>query len=206
MNTIYTIGHSNHDIETFITLLKGHEIDVLGDVRSSPYSKYASHFNREYLKAVLKKNGIKYIFLGDQLGAKPKYNASVVDGQVKFSLLAKESYFHDGLKRVRIGAESYKLSLMCAEKDPLSCHRTILVCRNLHSEDLCIKHIHADSTLEDHRDLEIRLLKSLKIPADDLFKSREELIESAYDLQGEKIAYQEKIHNETEINTNWNGQ
>jgi len=192
MNTIYTIGHSNHDIDTFLALLREHRVEVIADVRSSPYSHYSPQFNREQLHASLKKHGIQYVFLGEQLGARPKSNTCVVDGQVKFSLLAKEPFFRDGLDRVRKGAEQFRLALMCSEKDPICCHRTILVCRNLRSSDIRIQHIHEDAVLEDHRDLEVRLLRNMKMPTEDLFKSQAELIESAYDLQGGKIAYHEK--------------
>lgn len=88
---------------------------------------------------------------------------------------------------------------MCAEKDPATCHRTILICRNLRSRDIENKHILGDGTIENNIDFEQRLLDMLKIPQNDLFASREDLIERAYDIQGEKIAYVKSHYEEKNL-------
>ena len=99
------------------------------------------------------------------------------------------------------GLKNYRIALMCAEKDPIACHRTILICRNLHSRDIEIKHILGDGKIESNIDFEQRLLYILKIPRNDLFTSDEDLIEQAYDIQGEKIAYVRSSYEKDNKNT-----
>ena len=70
--SIYTIGHSNHALDTFLDLLKSHEIEVLVDIRSQPYAKYATHFSGRDLKAAVTEAGIRYLFLGNELGGRPQ--------------------------------------------------------------------------------------------------------------------------------------
>lgn len=192
MPELYTIGHSNHTLEKFIELLKKHQIGAIGDVRSSPYSAWLPHFNREVLKEALGKAGIVYVFLGDELGARRSeseaYNAK---GVAEYGRIARLGAFHEGLSRAIRGASQYRLALMCAEKDPLECHRTILVVRELRSRGVDVKHILEDGSLETQSAAEERLMKEEKVPADDLFESKERLLEQAYLLRGKKIAYEE---------------
>lgn len=186
---LFTIGHSTHHIEQFIQLLTMHSVDVVCDVRSNPHSKFNPQFSQEMLKASLKLAGIKYVFLGSQLGARSKYPSHYLNGVVQYSKIAATPEFNEGLDRIRKGLDEYRVAIMCAEKDPLMCHRSILVSRHLRNSDIDIQHILADGTLETNDDLERRLKSLLNIPEQDLFMSQEELIERAYDLQGEKIAY-----------------
>ena len=118
---------------------------------------------------------------------------------VQYHLLAKTEPFKQGLERIRKGMQSYRLALMCAEKDPIMCHRTILICRHLRSEKVEIKHILEDGRLESNNDSEKRLMRFLKIPQLQLFDSTEELIQRAYDIQSEKIAYVEPVNNHSEF-------
>jgi len=189
---IYTIGHSTHDLQHFIGLLKLHDIKAVADVRQSPYSGIAPQFNRETLKNVLARQQIKYVFLGNLLGARPTDPACYKDGKVDFDILAEQSYFKEGIERLRKGMRKIRIALMCAEKDPLTCHRTILVCRNLKAEDLRILHILEDGELEDHRDIENQLLNSLNMPSYDMFKSKNEILNDAYRQFGRKIAVKEE--------------
>jgi uncharacterized protein (DUF488 family) len=190
MITIHTLGHSNHTPATFLRLLKLHSITAVADVRSSPYSRFAPQFNRDSLEAILPKDGITYVFLGDQLGGRPADLSCYRDGAVSFGLLSSRPFFLQGLDRVRKGAAKFTLSLLCTEKDPILCHRMILVCRHLRSPETVIKHILEDGELEDNRDSERRLLQHLHVTPDDLFKTPIQVIEEAYDLQGQRIAYQ----------------
>lgn len=143
VNNIYTIGHSNHTIEGFISLLLKYDITAVADVRSTPYSRFNPQYNREPLSVALKKAGIAYVFLGEELGARPEDPACYVNGRVDFDRVAVREQFRRGLSRVLAGADKYHITLMCAEKEPLDCHRTILVCRNLKDQGVCIKHIFA---------------------------------------------------------------
>jgi len=192
MSVLFTIGHSTHTIERLIQLLAVHEISAVGDVRSSPYSRYNPQFNREPLCKALKKAGIAYVFLGKELGARSDDPDCYRDGKVQFDRVAQSATFQEGLRRLRKGIASHRVCLLCAEKDPIACHRTILVCRHARSEDTEIKHILEDGSLEDHADTERRMMRTLKVPEADLFASRNELLDKAYAMQGEKMAYKEK--------------
>ena len=108
---------------------------------------------------------------------------------MKFDLVAQLPIFREGLARLRSIALAAPVALLCAEKDPLACHRTILVCRHLRKENLAIRHILEDGSIETHADAENRLLAMMKLPPGDLFQSKEELVEEAYDRQGERIAF-----------------
>src|SRR6266446_5531061 len=129
VDTVYTIGHSTHTIEKLIALLKDHGITALCDVRSQPYSRMNPQFNREPLKQALRDSGILYVFLGAELGARSEDKSCYRNGQVQYDLLARTDLFKRGIERVKDGAHRYRLALMCAEKEPLDCHRTILVSR-----------------------------------------------------------------------------
>jgi uncharacterized protein (DUF488 family) len=172
-------------------MLERNRIEAVADVRSSPYSRWVPQFNKEDLETQLKAGGISYVFLGDNLGARPKDPECYRDGQVRFDILAHRPFFLEGLDRIRQGASKYRLALLCAEKDPITCHRMILVCRHLRSGDTEIGHIREDGTVEPNEEAEDRLLTSLKMPTVDLFRDHKQLVEEAYDHQGEVIAYRE---------------
>lgn len=186
---VFTIGHSTHSIEKFIALLSAHGIQVVADVRSSPFSKFNPQFNRENLQNSLKASGIRYVFLGKELGARSEDPACYVADKVQYDRLAKTPLFQSGLDRVIEGMNNYRIALMCAEKDPLDCHRTILVARELLKRGAAITHILEDGALESHTESISRLVTSLGMSMDDLFISRDEIIEHAYSRQANKIAY-----------------
>lgn len=196
-NPVFTIGHSTHPIETFIALLKQHGIGALADVRSAPYSRFNAHFNKEALERSLKEQGIKYVFLGRELGARSEDPACYKNGRVRYPLLARTALFRQGIERVLKGAKDYRVALMCAEKEPLECHRTLLVARALDELGVPIQHILADGRLEMHGDAMLRLLDLVGLPREDLFCSMEELLAKALERQEEKVAYiDEKIAKE----------
>jgi uncharacterized protein (DUF488 family) len=188
--TIYTIGYAPHTLETFLETLKVHQVSAVVDVRSSPYSQYKPEFNRETLKDYLKANQIAYVFLGDYCGARVEDPSCYVNGKVDYRLVAENQKFKEGLDRIKKGMENFSIALMCAEKDPITCHRTILICRNLISSEIKIKHILSDGSVEEHKDSENRLLKIFKLNHPDLFRSEQQRLDDAYSRQGEKIAYE----------------
>lgn len=189
MNRLYTVGHSNHEIHRFMELLKMHEITAVADVRSSPYSKFNPQYNREPLQKTLKESGIAYVFLGVELGPRSEDPSCYVDGKVQYRRLAAAQSFRSGLNRLLTGMKTHRIALMCAEKDPITCHRMILVCRGLRLEPIEIGHILEDGRIEALRESEKRLLLELKMRQLRLFEKPEDLIQRAYDTQGARIAY-----------------
>lgn len=187
-NIIYTVGHSNYESDELIKLLSSHAIEVIADVRQHPYSKYVSHFNKEKIEQTLSNANIKYVFMGDLLGARPQDINCYTDNRVDFKKLSKASFFQDGISRLLNGSQKFRIAIMCAEKDPITCHRTILVCRELLKHNIKILHILSDSTIEDNEITEKRLLKIHKLQNDELFRSYEERLVDAYDRQGKKMA------------------
>jgi uncharacterized protein (DUF488 family) len=189
---VYTIGHSTHSIERFLVLLKASVITALGDVRSNPYSRMNPQFNRESLKESLQTVDIKYVFLGKELGARSEDKSCYRNGQVQYDLLSQTDLFKKGIQRVKDGARLYRIALMCAEKEPLECHRTILVARRLYEDGMCIKHILADGQVEEHARTIERLLAKLHIGEQDFFLTNDEITIEAYRRQGSEIAYREQ--------------
>jgi uncharacterized protein (DUF488 family) len=192
MDFVYTIGHSTHSPETLIGLLGQHGVTAVADVRSTPYSRFNPQFNREALTARLKASAIAYVFLGRELGGRSDDRECFVDGRISYERLARTPAFQAGLDRVAAGLLNHHVALLCAEKDPLTCHRTILVCRFLAERGIGAKHILEDGGIEDHEAALDRLLAEHGIAAPELFLSREDLISEAYAKRARQIAYSEK--------------
>jgi uncharacterized protein (DUF488 family) len=189
---LYTIGHSNHESAAFLGLLRQHGVTAVGDVRSQPYSRYVPQYSRDALETALAEAGIAYVFLGKELGARSDNPLCYLDGQVQYDRLAAEPIFAEGIGRVVQGMQRYRIALLCAEKDPLDCHRALLVARKLFESGIPVSHILADGALEGQQAMESRLLAACKLPAGDLFTSRAEFVAEAYRIRGERVAYQEK--------------
>lgn len=186
---VFSIGHSNHSIEMFIDLLNLHGITAIADVRSAPYSRFNPQFNKDELARSLKTARIQYVFLGHELGARSDDPACYEKGRVRYSLLAQTTLFKCGIDRVVLGAQQYRVALMCAEREPLECHRTLLVSRALVEEGLSVMHIHADGGLEAHGIAMQRLLDLVGLPREDLFRSNDDLLADALERQEARIAY-----------------
>lgn len=190
--SVFTIGHSNHPIEKFIELLRLYRIDALADVRSAPASRFNPQFNKKPLAASLKQAGIAYVFLGRELGARPEDLATYENGRVQYRKLAATPLFRSGIERVEQGARKLRISLMCAEKDPLDCHRTLLVSRALERDHVAVTHILADGALESQHEAMHRLLKVEAAGSGDMFDAEETLIELAVQRREERVAYQDE--------------
>lgn len=188
---LFTIGHSDHELPDLIATLAKHEVNAVADVRSHPYSRFHGQFNRETLTECLNLAGIEYVFLGRELGARRWERECYHNQQAKYDLIKRLPAFQEGLKRLRDGLTTHRIALLCAEKDPIICHRTILICRHLRTEDINIRHIREDGSVETNEQAEARLIEAVGLPPTHLFLSRDELIEMAYDLQAERIAYSE---------------
>ena len=215
---VFTIGHSNHGPDVFVALLRKHGVDVVVDVRSAPYSRYLPHFNRDHLQEALRAAGMAYVFRGRELGGQPAertyYDA---DGRVMYDALAGSAAFNEGigfvLDTVSVRPEpvegrtdtaphsmqrsetirgrtatARRMALMCSEKEPLDCHRTLLIAQTLAKSSVAVAHIHADGSLESHPEALNRLLDSFKLPHNgDLFRSREEVIADAVARQAQRV-------------------
>jgi uncharacterized protein (DUF488 family) len=168
---LFTIGHSNHSIEKFTDLLRGASVAGIADVRTVPFSRWVPHFSRTALENHLKLAGIAYLFLGEQLGGRPRDPACWRDGRVDYDLVAATENFQHGLDCVLAEASNSSVALMCAERDPLDCHRFLLVSRQLAKRGATIRHILADGAIEEQSATELRMLDALGSGRADLFEA-----------------------------------
>lgn len=189
LTEVMTIGHSNHTFREFATLLQTHGVGAVADVRSTPYSRYQPLFNKQVLREALRQVGVSYVFLGMELGARSRNHAHYDNGRVKYSRLAAAPEFESGIERVIEGAASYRVALMCAEKDPLDCHRTLLISPALEHLRVSVTHILGDGSLESNREAMLRLVDTLGMPRVDLFRAEEEILQEAARMQEAKIAF-----------------
>ncbi len=193
---LYTIGHSRHDIDYFINLLKKHKINCLIDVRSSPYSRIAPQFNKETLAGSLKVNNIIYLHFEKEFGAR-KTDTSLIDleNKVDYSRVRETEEFKEGVKRVFEGLEKgYNIALMCSEANPFDCHRFVMIAYHFVREGVKVNHILKNGNTIDNNELEKELLKkySKVLPVNDLFTNNitEKLrLELAYRLRNRDIAF-----------------
>lgn len=166
-----------------------HEITAVADVRSSPYSRHAPQFNTGDLKNSLKEACIAYVFLGRELGARSDDESCYVGNQVSYKRLAQTPLFQRGIKRLQDGSAKYRIALMCSERDPTECHRTILVSKVLEERNIEVFHILGSGKLESHRNTMLRVLDVLGTPRGDMLDSEDELIARAYEGREKQIAY-----------------
>ncbi len=167
---IFTVGHSNHSLEHFLQLLAGAEIDAIADVRSKPHSRWSPQFNKDALASALGKNGVAYVFLGKELGGRPDNSALLRNGKPDYDAMSRAESFHAGIERVIEGAKTHRIALMCAERDPLDCHRYLLIGRHLASRAIPVAHILANGDVEAQDKTEDRCRASN--PTGDLFGGR----------------------------------
>ena len=188
---VFTVGHSNHSWEEFVKLLLRHRIEEVADVRSSPYSRYVAHFNHDELQQALEGIGIGYTFLGGELGGRPADRSCYDgDGQVLYDRVAETDAFDDGIRRVVRRADDCRLALLCTEKEPLECHRTLLVAKSLAGRGVAVEHILSDGDVESHSRAMERLVRLFKLPPNgDLFRTRDDAINEAVALQAKRVAY-----------------
>ncbi|MCC6178713.1 MAG: DUF488 domain-containing protein [Chloroflexi bacterium] len=157
MPSILTIGHSNHPLERFLALLAQHGVDVVVDVRSAPYSRYAQHFNKDLLEAGVTNAGHRYLYMGTELGGRPEGDEFYdEDDHVRYAAVAQAPWFLHGIDRLERGITRFRVALVCAEEDPTGCHRRLLVGRVLGSRGVEVAHIRGDGRLESEASLAAR--------------------------------------------------
>lgn len=187
---IFSIGHSTHPLDRFVGLLKRHGIDVVADVRSMPFSKFNPQYDRDSLIETLKRSNMKYVFFGGELGARTEDpSCHDPDGKVRYDRLAARKDFKHAIARLIEGARDRRIALMCAEKEPLDCHRAILVSQELYGKGCEVGHILDDGSLETHEAALERLLDAERIPRMDLFRSKKELLDEALSRREGRIAH-----------------
>ena len=203
MNPIFTIGYSGISQEEFIAYLSDNECGIVCDVRSYPISRYRPEFSRREFKAQLNRAGIKYVFFGEALGARPKDRACYQNGVADYDLIAQQEAFQDALRRLAKGSETSRLALVCSEADPIECHRAILVAKHLRNLAPDVRHIHSDGKIETHTELEDRLIELFGTAPPPLLRTeadRASGIKQAYQKQSDAICYSESTqwkNNET---------
>jgi len=165
--TIYTIGHSNVPTRKIVEHLKHHGVQVLVDVRSSPYSKYVPQFNREMFQAVLQGECLEYKFAGEYLGGRPNdptcyKNGQIPDGHADFlhlvdypGMMTKE-WYQKGIQRLLEIAREKPTAIMCSEEDPARCHRQYLISQTLLKQGIEVLHIRSDGRLQKAWLLEVK--------------------------------------------------
>jgi uncharacterized protein (DUF488 family) len=186
-----TVGHSTLPCERFLELLRGAGVTAVADVRSAPYSRQFPQFNRETLLSELGAAGIAYVFLGKELGGRPSRPQLYCDGVADYERMSQSAEFRRGLERVIEGAGKYRIALMCSERDPLDCHRCLLVSRALVQRGVGVSHVMDDGSLIRHSEIEDRLLDISGRAGDDLFASRAERLAMAYRERARKVAFAE---------------
>lgn len=189
MNPVFSIGHSDHTIEDFIALLTRHGVSALADVRSAPYSRRQSQYCKAALVDALRTAGLAYVSLGEQLGGRPSGRVRAQMQGKGYAAMAETEAFKEGVARILNGCAQHRIALMCAERDPLDCHRALLVGRALAGRQVDIGHIHADGRIEAHVALESRLLAAAgRADGADLFSSPAELLDLAYLRQEQRAS------------------
>src|SRR4051794_39037085 len=189
---LFTIGHSTLSIESFLGLLRQAGVTAVADVRSSPFSRRIPHFSRDKLCIMLNKEGIRYVFLGKELGGRPRASHLYRNGVADYEKMSLEPDFLKGIGRIIELSVKYTIALMCSEHNPLDCHRCLLVGRSLFQRGIPIGHILNNGKIVDHHDLEDELLAmSDNAIIDDMFSTREERIARAYWLRAKNVAYRE---------------
>jgi hypothetical protein len=176
---LFTIGHSNHAVEHLLELLRRHQIDVVADVRSRPYSRFVPHFSRERLARLLEEAGIGYLYLGGELGGKPPRGEAPATA-LDYPDRIRQPKFQGGVERLLTAARERRVALLCRERDPLDCHRLHLICRYVRPLVDRIGHILPDGALETQEATERRLLERVSTPQGLLFEPGDPL-ERAYD-------------------------
>lgn len=189
---IYTIGHSTHSINYFLDLLRHFSITLVADVRSVASSRFNPQFNKKAFETSLIENDIAYQHFPDAFGAR-QTDENYLDetGQVDFERFRNSTQFQNGVNALRDLSKHHRIALMCAEADPLSCHRFGMIAPALTKQGWRVEHILKDKTSHTQTELEEQLIVKYarKLPVTDLFTTKNELVEMAYRLLNTKIGY-----------------
>lgn len=196
---VLTIGHSTLPYERFLALLRQASITAVADVRTAPYSRHFPQFNQDVLRNELREDRIAYVYLGEELGGRPKDSRFFCKGVADYEKMAQTDEFARGIGRVIEGAKKYRIALMCSEHDPLDCHRCLLVGRALHEQEIGVRHILNDGQIVDHLEIEARLMTVTGKSDIDLFEPPAKRLAAAYRDQALRVAFSEGLHDTNKI-------
>lgn len=186
---VLTIGHSTLPYERFLALLRQASVTAVADVRTAPYSRHFPHFNRDTLRDELRQDQIAYVFLGEELGGRPKDKRFFCDGVADYEKMARTEEFAKGLDRVVEGAKKYRIAMMCSEHDPLDCHRCLLVSRALYQRGVTVRHILGSGEVIGHDLIEAKLMALSNKTDDDFFEPIDKRLAAAYQDRAFKVAF-----------------
>jgi len=190
---LFSIGHSNMAADRFVGLLQQAEVNTVADVRSVPHWRRFPWFSKDNLAKRLTREGIAYAAMGDTLGGRPNADDLYRDGIADYEAMAVQPRFQAGLNRLMDAATSARVCLMCAEREPLDCHRCLLVTRHLAERGLAVGHILHDGTIEPHAATERRLL-ALHGEGCDLFATgQDEALAAACRRRARAAAFRQKV-------------
>lgn len=186
---VLTIGHSTLSYEGFLSLLHRAGVTAVADVRTAPYSRYFPHFNRDVLRDELRRDKIAYVFLGEELGGRPKDRRLFRDGVADYEKMARSDVFSKGLERVVDGSKKHRVAMMCSEQNPIDCHRCLLVGRALRERGVTVRHIMSSGEIVGQEEIEAELMELSGKSDDDLFEPFETRLAAAYLDRASKVAF-----------------
>ena len=194
LRPLFTIGHSILEMGAFAKTLKDHRVELVADVRSVPQSARLPHFSQPAFEKLLAAENIAYLFLGEELGGRPDdADAYLSNGVVDYAARRKSYAFQRGVERLLKELEERSAAMMCAEEDPLQCHRFMMVCAELVKLGVDPVHIRKGGQIETQEAAEDRLLEANglgSVAANTLFpQARSDALEDAYRLQAERFAF-----------------
>ena len=189
---LLTIGHSNLPAECFIGLLHGAGVDAIADVRSTPASRRFQWFSAKPLAARLRQDGMLYLPFGDALGGRPRDASLYRDGVANYEAMAKRPEFCAGLDHLSAAASQHRVCLMCAEREPLDCHRCLLVARALAERGVAVGHVLHDGRVTPHTVIEQRLLTDHAENGDMFSAGQSDRLAAAYRRRARAVAYRAK--------------
>ena len=179
---LLSIGHSNHPFDDLVALLEQHRVEVVADVRTSPYSRYNPQFNSQNLRHGLGEAGIRYLFLGKELGGRPEgeefYDS---DGHVHYGRVAETDLFQSGLDRLLDGRKRFRVAILCSEENPAECHRFLLLTRALHDRGADVAHIRGDGVVLSTKEIST-------------FEGWSDPVHEDLSLFGEEVTLRQRVH------------
>lgn len=190
--TILTIGYSNVDFNVFLEKAKKANITAIADVRSTPYSKYTPQFNREAVKESLKEHDIAYVYVGNMIGGWPKSDEYYTDGIADYTKMVNDKTFNDGLERIIKGSEKYNIALACSEQNPFTCHRFLLVSRELLRRGYDVRHVMKDGSIKSHHEVEQDMIESLTRKEKKFVEQSDDKLDAAYWCENRRHGHKEK--------------